>query len=64
MPMANVDAKYDEIEAARNAGKDTTDREEENRREALKIQKEACRCESFAINKASQIIADTAVSPL
>lgn len=59
--MANVDAKYDaEIEAARNAGKDTTDIEKKKADEKLKIQKKYADV-NFAI-KASQIIADTAVS--
>lgn len=59
--MANVDAKYDaEIEAARNAGKDTTDVEKKKADEKLKIQKKYADV-NFAI-KASQIIADTAVS--
>ena len=59
--MANVDAKYDaEIEAARNAGKDTTDIEKKKANEKLKIQKKYADV-NFAI-KASQIIADTAVS--
>ena len=59
--MANVDAKYDaEIEAARNAGKDTTDIEKKKADENLKIQKKYADV-NFAI-KASQIIADTAVS--
>lgn len=58
---ANVDAKYDaEIEAARNAGKDTTDIEKKKADEKLKIQKKYADV-NFAI-KASQIIADTAVS--
>ena len=59
--MANVDTKYDaEIEAARNAGKDTTDIEKKKADEKLKIQKKYADV-NFAI-KASQIIADTAVS--
>lgn len=58
---ANVDAKYDaEIEAARNAGKDTTEIEKKKANEKLKIQKKYADV-NFAI-KASQIIADTAVS--
>ncbi len=59
--LANVDAKYDaEIEAARQAGKDTTDIENKKANEKLKIQKKYADV-NFAI-KASQIIADTAVS--
>lgn len=59
--MANVDAKYDaEIEAARNAGKDTTELEKKKANEQLKIQKKYADV-NFAI-KASQIIADTATS--
>ncbi len=58
--MANVDAKYDaEIEAARNAGKDTTDIEKKKADEKRRQKKYAD--VNFAI-KASQIIADTAVS--
>lgn len=58
---ANVDAKYDaEIEAARNAGKDTTELEKKKADEKLKIQKKYADV-NFAI-KASQIIADTSVS--
>jgi hypothetical protein len=58
---ANVDAKYDaEIEAARNAGKDTTELEKKKANEKLKIQKKYADV-NFAI-KASQIIADTATS--
>ena len=58
---ANVDAKYDaEIEAARKAGKDTTELEKKKADEKLKIQKKYADV-NFAI-KASQIIADTAVS--
>lgn len=57
--MARVDAKYDaEIEAARNAGKDTTELENKKANEKLKIQKKYADVD-FAI-KASQIIADTA----
>ena len=59
--VANVDAKYDaEIEAAKNAGKDTSDLEKKKAEEKLKIQKKYADV-NFAI-KASQIIADTAVS--
>lgn len=59
--LANVDAKYDaEIEAARQAGKDTTDLENKKANEQLKIQKKYADV-NFAI-KASQIIADTATS--
>jgi len=59
--IANVDAKYDaEIEAARQAGEDTTDIENKKANEKLKIQKKYADV-NFAI-KASQIIADTAVS--
>lgn len=58
---ANVDAKYDaEIEAARNAGKDTSELEKKKANEKLKIQKKYADV-NFAI-KASQIIADTSVS--
>ena len=58
---ANVEAKYDaEIEAARNAGKDTTELEKKKANEKLKIQKKYADI-NFAI-KASQIIADTSVS--
>ena len=58
---ANVDARYDaEIEAARNAGQDTTELERKKANEKLKIQKKYADV-NFAI-KASQIIADTAVS--
>lgn len=58
---ANVDAKYDaEIEAAKNAGKDTTELEKKKADEKLKIQKKYADV-NFAI-KASQIIADTATS--
>ena len=57
--MANVDAKYDaEIEAAKNAGKDTTELEKKKANEKLKIQKKYADVD-FAM-KASQIIADTA----
>lgn len=56
--MANVDAKYDaEIEAARAAGKDTTELENKKAAEKLKIEKKYADV-NFAI-KASQIIADT-----
>lgn len=58
---ANVDAKYDaEIEAAKNAGKDTTELEKKKANEKLKIQKKYADI-NFAI-KASQIVADTSVS--
>lgn len=58
---ANVDAKYDaEIEAARNAGKDTAELEKKKANEKLKIQKKYADVD-FAI-KASQIIADTSVA--
>lgn len=58
---ANVDAKYDaEIEAAKKAGKNTTDLEKKKADEKLKIQKKYADV-NFAI-KASQIIADTATS--
>ncbi|WP_028897844.1 2-oxoacid:ferredoxin oxidoreductase subunit delta [Prevotella sp. HUN102] len=58
---ANVEAKYDaEIEAARNAGKDTTELEKKKADDKLKIQKKYADV-NFAI-KASQIIADTATS--
>ena len=59
--MANIDAKYDaEIEAARKAGKDTTDLENKKANEQLKVQKKYADI-NFAI-KASQIIADTSVA--
>ena len=58
---ANVDEKYDaEIEAARNAGKDTAELEKKKANEKLKIQKKYADVD-FAI-KASQIIADTSVA--
>ena len=58
---ANVDAKYDaEIEAAKKAGKDTTELEKKKADEKLKIQKKYADV-NFAI-KASLIIADTSVS--
>ena len=58
---ANVDAKYEaEIEAAKKAGKDTTELEKKKSEEKLKIQKKYADV-NFAI-KASQIIADTATS--
>ena len=58
---ANVDAKYDaEIEAARTAGKDTTELEKKKANDKLKIQKKYADI-NFAI-KASQIVADTSVS--
>lgn len=57
--IANVDAKYDaEIEAARNAGKDTTELEKKKANEKLKIQKKYADV-NFAI-QAAQIIASTA----
>lgn len=57
--IANVDAKYDaEIEAARNAGKDTTDIEKKKAEEKLNIQKKYADV-NFAI-QAAQIIASTA----
>lgn len=56
---ANVEAKYDaEIEAARNAGKDTTELEKKKANEKLKIQKKYADV-NFAI-QAAQIIASTA----
>ena len=59
--LANIDAKYDaEIEAARQAGEDTTDLENKKANEKLKVQKKYADV-NFAI-KASQIIADTAVA--
>ena len=59
--IANVDAKYDaEIEAAKNAGKDTTELEKKKANEKLNIQKKYADVD-FAM-KASQIIADTSVS--
>lgn len=59
--MANVDAKYDaEIDAARKAGKDTTELEKKKENEKLKIQKKYADI-NFAI-KAAQIVADTSVS--
>ena len=58
---ANVDAKYDaEIEAARSAGKDTTELEKKKANDKLKIQKKYADI-NFAI-KASQIVADTSVA--
>lgn len=58
---ANVDAKYDaEIEAAKKAGKDTTELEKKKADEKLKIQKKYADV-NFAI-KASLIIANTATS--
>ena len=58
---ANVDAKYDaEIEAAKNAGKDTTELEKKKANEKLKIQKKYADV-NFAI-QASQIIASTAAA--
>lgn len=59
--IANMESQYDaEIEAARNAGKDTTELEKKKAEEKLKIQKKYADV-NFAI-KASQIIADTATS--
>lgn len=59
--MANVDAKYDaEIEAARQAGEDTTELENKKAAEKLAIEKKYADV-NFAV-KASQIIADTSVS--
>ena len=58
---ANVAAKYDaEIEAARNAGKDTTEIEKKKANEKLKIQKKYADI-NFAI-QAAQIIASTAAA--
>ena len=58
---ANVEAKYDaEIEAARNAGKDTTELEKKKANEKLKIQKKYADV-NFAI-QAAQIIASTAAA--
>lgn len=58
---ANVDAKYDaEIEAARNAGKDTTEIEKKKANDKLKIQKKYADI-NFAI-QAAQIIASTAAA--
>ena len=58
---ANVDAKYDaEIEAAKNAGKDTTELEKKKANDKLKIQKKYADV-NFAI-QASQIIASTAAA--
>ena len=58
---ANVDAKYDaEIEAAKNAGQDTTELEKKKANEKLKIQKKYADV-NFAI-QASQIIASTAAA--
>ncbi|MDY3846736.1 MAG: 2-oxoacid:ferredoxin oxidoreductase subunit delta [Prevotella sp.] len=59
--MAQVDAKYDaQIEAARQAGEDTTELENKKAQEKLSIEKKYADV-NFAI-KASQIIADTATS--
>lgn len=59
--LANVEAKYDaQIEAARQAGQDTTELENKKAAEKLAIEKKYADV-NFAI-KASQIIADTAVS--
>ena len=58
---ANVEPKYDaEIEAARNAGKDTTELEKKKANEKLKIQKKYADV-NFAI-QAAQIIASTAAA--
>lgn len=58
---ANVDAKYDaEIEAAKNASKDTTELEKKKANDKLKIQKKYADV-NFAI-QASQIIASTAAA--
>ena len=58
---ANVDAKYDaEIEAAKNAGKDTTELEKKKANDKLKIQKKYADV-NFAI-QAAQIIASTAAA--
>ena len=59
--VANVNAKYDaQIQAARNAGEDTTELENKAADEKLKIQKKYADV-NFAIT-ASKIIADTASS--
>ena len=59
--MANVDAKYDaEIDAARKAGKDTTELENKKANEKLKIEKKYADVQ-FAV-KASEIIANTAMA--
>ena len=59
--IANVDAKYDaEIDAARKAGKDTTELENKKANEKLKIEKKYADVQ-FAV-KASEIIANTAMS--
>lgn len=59
--MDNVDAKYDaEIEAAKNAGKDTTEIEKKKADEKLKIQKKYADVD-FAM-QAAQIISSTAVA--
>lgn len=59
--MANVDAKYDaEIDAARKAGKDTTELENKKANEKLKIEKKYADVR-FAV-KASEIIANTAMA--
>lgn len=59
--VANVEAKYDaEIEAAKNAGKDTTELEKKKANEKLKIQKKYADVD-FAM-QAAQIISNTAVA--
>lgn len=59
--IANVNAKYDaEIEAAKNAGRDTADLEKKKANEILKIQKKYADVD-FAM-QASQIISNTAVA--
>lgn len=59
--IANVEAKYDaEIEAARNAGRDTTELEKKKANDKLKIQKKYADVD-FAM-QASQIISNTAVA--
>lgn len=59
--IANVNAKYDaEIEAARNAGKETAEIEKKKANEILKIQKKYADVD-FAM-QASQIISNTAVA--
>ena len=59
--IANIEAKYDaEIEAARNAGRDTTELEKKKANDKLKIQKKYADVD-FAM-QASQIISNTAVA--
>lgn len=59
--LANVDAKYDaEIDAARKAGKDTTELENKKAEEKLAIEKKYADVQ-FAV-KASEIIANTAAA--